>query len=211
MPSSVSVGSRPSARTMRSYSSGLRPWRSRTAVIDGLMTSSRAVREAPCAGERARSPIRTARSPSALPSTVSQARSGCGIRPTTLRRSLQIPAMLLSDAVRVGLVGDRAARVAVAEDHAPLDSSALDHVRLGEVVALAVRDRNAAAPGRGRHATVNGVSVCSTRTQTCSQWNFRSRLRSIAPGSSPASSSIWKPLQMPSTGPPRRGESPPRP
>jgi hypothetical protein len=28
------------------------------------------------------------------------------------------------------------------------------------------------------------------------------RLRSIAPGSSPASSRIWNPLQMPMTGPP---------
>ena len=54
---------------------------------------------------------------------------------------------------------------------------------------------------------MNGVSVCSMRTQMCSQWNFRSRLRSIAPGSSPASSSTWKPLQMPRTGPPRRAKS----
>ena len=30
-----------------------------------------------------------------------------------------------------------------------------------------------------------------------------SRLRTIAPGSRPASSNTWKPLQMPSTGPPR--------
>ena len=46
---------------------------------------------------------------------------------------------------------------------------------------------------------------------TCSQRNLRSRLRSIAPGSSPASSRIWKPLQMPSTGPPRGGEALDRP
>ena len=31
-------------------------------------------------------------------------------------------------------------------------------------------------------------------------------MRSIAPGSSPASSSTWNPLQMPSTRPPARGE-----
>ena len=37
------------------------------------------------------------RRPSALPSTSSQARSGCGIRPTTFRASLQMPAMLLSE------------------------------------------------------------------------------------------------------------------
>ena len=32
---------------------------------------------------------------------------------------------------------------------------------------------------------MNGVSVCSTRMLTCSQMNFRPRLRSIAPGSRP--------------------------
>ena len=35
--------------------------------------------------------------PSALPSASSEARSGCGIRPTTLRWRLQMPAMLLSE------------------------------------------------------------------------------------------------------------------
>ena len=55
-------------------------------------------------------------------------------------------------------------------------------------------------------AHVNGVSVCSTRTCTCWHTNFTLRLRSIAPGSMPASRRIWKPLQMPSTGPPAGGE-----
>src|SRR5262249_12091904 len=35
--------------------------------------------------------------PSAEPTSGSEARSGCGIRPITLRRSLQIPAMSRSD------------------------------------------------------------------------------------------------------------------
>ena len=35
--------------------------------------------------------------PSALPSAISHARSGCGIRPTTFRCSLQSPAMLATD------------------------------------------------------------------------------------------------------------------
>ena len=35
--------------------------------------------------------------PSSLPSSGSQARSGCGIRPATLRRSLQMPAMFCSE------------------------------------------------------------------------------------------------------------------
>ena len=36
------------------------------------------------------------------------------------------------------------------------------------------------------------------------QMNFRDRFWSSAPGSSPASVSTWKPLQMPITFPPRR-------
>ena len=124
--------------------------------------------------------------PSALPSDASQARSGCGISPTTLRASLQMPAMLCDRAVRIGRVGDLAARVAVAEDRrgrAPRARASTVGRRV--VVALAVRDRQPqhAAPARARR--VNGVSVCSTRTSTCSQWNLRSRLRSIAPGSRP--------------------------
>jgi len=53
------------------------------------------------------------------------------------------------------------------------------------------------------HAAVNGVSVCSTRTGTSCDTNLMRSLRTMAPGSSPASSRTWKPLQMPSTGPPR--------
>ena len=37
--------------------------------------------------------------------------------------------------------------------------------------------------------------------------NFRSRFRRIPPGSNPASSSTWKPLQMPMTGPPAAANS----
>ena len=101
----------------------------------------------------------------------------------------------------------RPVRVGVAEDRpAGCASSSLEHLRRREVVALAVRDRNPQHLARRGAPRVNGVSVCSTRTWTCSQRYFSPRLRSIAPGSRPASSRIWKPLQMPSTGPPRVGE-----
>jgi hypothetical protein len=49
---------------------------------------------------------------------------------------------------------------------------------------------------------VSGVLVVSTRTVTVVQRNFRPRFFWRAPGSSPASVSTWKPLQMPITGPP---------
>ena len=79
--------------------------------------------------------------PSALPSAVSHARSGCGINPTTLRASLQMPAMLLSDPFGLDGVGDLAAGVAVSEHDAPARFERADDVRLREVVAFAVRDR----------------------------------------------------------------------
>ncbi len=52
-------------------------------------------------------------------------------------------------------------------------------------------------------AEVNVLRVESTRTLTHSQRKSSPSLGSSAPGSSPASSSTWKPLQMPRTGTPR--------
>ncbi len=56
-------------------------------------------------------------------------------------------------------------------------------------------------------ARVKGVSALTTSTSTCRQTNRRPALGSSAPGSSPASQSTWKPLQIPSTGPPPRAYS----
>ena len=49
---------------------------------------------------------------------------------------------------------------------------------------------------------VNGVPTVWTSRSTWRQTKRRSLLGSSAPGSRPASQRIWKPLQMPSTGPP---------
>ena len=54
----------------------------------------------------------------------------------------------------------------------------------------------------GVHAAVKGVAVDSTVTVTSAQTNSSWRFGASTPGSSPASQRIWKPLQMPSTGPP---------
>ena len=54
---------------------------------------------------------------------------------------------------------------------------------------------------------MNGVAVVCTTRSTWRQTNRRSLLGSSAPGSSPASQRIWKPLQMPSTGPPSRANA----
>ena len=50
---------------------------------------------------------------------------------------------------------------------------------------------------------MTGVCVVSTRRCTFRQTNRSDRFRISAPGNSPDSQRIWKPLQMPSTGPPR--------
>ena len=52
------------------------------------------------------------------------------------------------------------------------------------------------------------VSSRSTRTWTGWDRNFTVRLRSMAPGRRPASCRIWKPLQIPRTGPPFLANSP---
>ena len=54
---------------------------------------------------------------------------------------------------------------------------------------------------------VNGVSMCSGRSVTSRQTKRRPRFRSSAPGTSRASARTWKPLQIPSTGPPRAAKS----
>ena len=51
-------------------------------------------------------------------------------------------------------------------------------------------------------AEVKGVAVVSTRMCTWRQMKRRPVLRISAPGRSPASQRIWKPLQMPRTRPP---------
>ena len=48
---------------------------------------------------------------------------------------------------------------------------------------------------------------CCTRSPTSSQRNWRWVFGRRMPGRSPASVSTWKPLQMPSTGPPAAASS----
>ena len=102
--------------------------------------SAYALLSAPCR-DRALTTDSNSTRPSALPSTRSQARSGCGIRPTTLRASLQIPAMLRTEPFGLAASLRSALRVAVAEDDAAARLQRVDHLGVGEVVAFAVSDR----------------------------------------------------------------------
>ncbi len=55
----------------------------------------------------------------------------------------------------------------------------------------------------GAYRPVHAVLVFSTRSRWSRQTKCSPALRTSAPGSSPASQRIWKPLQMPRTGMPR--------
>ena len=88
-------------------------------------------------------------SPSLLPSADSQARSGCGISPTMFRPALQMPAMLLTEPFGLASAVTSPAAVAYRNTTWRFASSAATHLRFGEVVAFAVRDRDAQhLPGR---------------------------------------------------------------
>ena len=129
----------------------LRPKRTAPPAI---ATTSR-----PTASERA-----TTRPVGAAERPRSHARSGCGIRPTTLRAALQMPAMLSIEPFGLAAsVGCRLRRRVAEDDPAVALRARPSHVGIGEVVPLAVRDRQVQHLAR-RRREVNGVSVCSTRT-----------------------------------------------
>ena len=161
MPSSVSDGSRPSAVHDPVVFVGFQA----VALEERGVDRHRAAVPTAPAEESARTTDSNSTSPSPLPSIGSQARSGCGIMPTTLRRSLQMPAMFRAAPFGFARLRRLAGRgVDVAEDHPAIPLERVEHVVGREVVAFAVVDRNAAGPGPREHAAVNGVSTCSTRT-----------------------------------------------
>ena len=187
---------------MRSYSSGVRPWRSRTAASNGIDVIDAS---APAATATARRLHDRLEQHEAVGAADRELAGALG-----MRHQADDVAALVADAgdVRRAIRSDWPASVVspcgvrVAEDDAAARLERRERLGRRVVVALRRARSAAAAPGPLRRRAVNGVSVCSTRTPTNSQWNFRSRLRSIAPGSRPHSSRIWNPLQMPSTGPP---------
>ena len=136
--------------------------------------------------------------PSSEPVSGSTACSGCGIRPTTLPAGV-------GDAGDVAqrAVGVLARRVAEGDLAERLDL--VEH-RLGRVVAAGgVLDRDREQLARRARARPRRLGA-RDREPTCLQRKRRLVFGSSAPGSSPASHRTWKPLQMPSTGPPARAK-----
>ena len=124
-----------------------------------------------------------------------RARGGASGR-TRCRLRLTIPAMPSCEPFGLAAASTLPFAIAVAQDHAARARRARR--------SCPRRARSAgAAPGRRGTRRVNGVSVRSTRHHTHSRAELRAtRCAASRPGSSPASSSTWKPLQMPRTSPP---------
>ena len=144
MPSSVSVGSRPSALTIRWYSSSFRPWRSRVA-LSCLAVSAHADALSGCR-QRARGMRRNDRL---------EHDEAIGTADRQLARALRMRhqadnvATFVADAsnrldraVRVCVIGYDAGFVHVTEHDLAILLELAELVRSREVIALAVRDRN---------------------------------------------------------------------
>ena len=141
MPSSVSVGSRPIRSSMRWYSSGLRPCSATSSGVilawrwgsRWLRRPLRALRPAP----------RTARARRSTPIAGSTWFSGCGIMPSTLPRSLRMPAMALMAPLWFQFGSIMPSGERIAENHPPLAFEPRDGLAVGDVIALAMRHRHA--------------------------------------------------------------------
>ena len=144
------------------------------------------------------------------PTSGSTACSGCGIRPTTFRsgsgsrRSLGRP-------VQVVVLGRLAVGPAVAERPA-LGLQPIEDIVGSDELALAVFDRDLEDLARRHVRRDGGLRRLDAQMDDAAHEPERS-LRISAPGSSPDSHRIWKPLQMPITDrrPRRTSEPPPSP
>ena len=155
------------------------------------------------AGERDAGPCRIVR-PSVEPSSASTACSGCGIRPSTLPGRVRDGRDVVARAVRVLDVAQQ--HLAAVPRPPPTTSSGAVHAP--SWCLIGIRSRSPATRS-GSH----GESGCSTRRSTSRATKRPPWFGRSTPGSSPASHSTWKPLQMPSTGArrPRAGARRPSP
>ena len=104
----------------------------RTAVLAAYAARSR------CATRPANRPR-----PSVQPMMSSTWFSGCGIMPSTLPRSLTMPAIECAAPLTLEALVDRALGRAIAIEHPPLAFEPLQRLRIRLVIALAMRDRHA--------------------------------------------------------------------
>ena len=124
--------------------------------------------------------------------------------PLGVRHQPDDVAGLVADA---GDVVEAAVRVLhVADDDAVVGPELGQRLGVAHVVALEVVDRDAQHVAGARRAREHR-RVRLDPSSTVWQRNVRPAFFCSAPGSSPASVSTWKPLQMPTTGPPAAANS----
>ncbi len=104
--------------------------------------------------------------------------------------------------IGIGIVRHCPRRIAIAKHDLPVSIQSLDDIWRRKVVAFTMCDWNAqhlSGPTSSREGRVGfldpNVHVLAVELEIRA-------FRSMAPGSSPASSRIWNPLHTPSTGPP---------
>ena len=151
-----------------------------------------------------RAPTRNIPSPSADPRSGSTARSGCGIMPRTFPSALTIPAM--SRIEPLGLAsGSGSPRASTYRNTTrPSASSLSSVVRVGDVPPFAVRDRKPENLARLVPMREQRVRVLHAQTNRCRHELQAAVAHQRARQQAAPHTAIWNPLQMPSTGPPRR-------
>ena len=137
-----------------------------------------------------------------MPSSGSLARSGCGIMPSTLRPSLQMPAMFSSEPLGLASAVTSPFGVHVAEHDAVLVFQFRQRLLVAEVIAFHVADGNLQHFALGQLLRVRSVRALDANVHGLADVLQVRRCASARPGSSPDSQRIWKPLQMPRTSPP---------
>ena len=99
-----------------------------------------------------------------------------------------------------------AGRVAIAEHHAAGRFELANRLRVREVVALAVRDRQAQHPAASRAQRERRIGLLDANVNVLAV-ELQVAVPQHRARQQPASSRTWKPLQMPSTGPPAAANS----
>ena len=155
------------------------------------------------AAEMLRQPANRPR-PSVGPIAASTWFSGCGIMPSTLPRSLRMPAMALVAPLTFQSGSSAAVGRGVAEQHPALAFEPRDGRFVGDVVAFAVRHRHADHLAGVVAARERRVGALDPQIDVAAD-EFQRGVAHQHAGQEPASQRIWKPLQTPSTSPPLLG------
>ena len=140
--------------------------------------------------------------PSVEPIAASTWFSGCGIMPSTLPRSLTMPAMALIAPLRFQFGSIMPSGDGIAEQHPPLAFQPRDGFAVGDVIALAMRDRHADHLPGIVAARERRVGALDPQIHVAADELAAAHCASARRAAARPRTAIWKPLQTPSTSPP---------